>query len=83
MPLTSCISAHVSIRHSGGPGPPDSCDEEPRPVARHYRPGLLFFVLFECHEGNAVTGWAIPRTIDKDVGHPTFPVSAITANFYG
>jgi hypothetical protein len=56
-------------------------------------PGLLlvitgrgcssFFVLFECREGNAVTGWAIPRTIDNDVGHPTFPVSAITANFYG
>jgi hypothetical protein len=53
MPSISCIiSAHVSIRHSGGPGPTDGRDEDPGLLLVTQIGGASsFFIVLECREG--------------------------------
>ena len=67
MPSISCIiSAHVSIRHSGGPGPTDGRDEDPGLLLVTQIGGASsFFIVLECREGRpwcVSWGLGIPRT---------------------
>jgi hypothetical protein len=83
MPSISCIiSAHVSIRHSGGPGPTDGRDEDPGPllVTQIGEPLRSSFFSSPAREGHGVCGLRAGHPSHQDnFGDPTFPVPAITA----
>jgi hypothetical protein len=83
MPSNSCIiSAHVSIRHSGGPGPTDGRDEDPGLllVTQIGEPLRSSFFSSAAREGHGVCGLGAGHPSHQDnFGDPTFPVPAITA----
>jgi hypothetical protein len=83
MPSISCInSAHVSIRHSGEPGPTDGRDEDPGLllVTQIGEPLRSSFFSSAAREGHGVCGLGAGHPSHQDnFGDPTFPVPAITA----